>query len=84
MEERSAGMFCVEKVRELFWLTTVPIGRLTAEVWIAVTTWEGTRLKYWSLFGSRRTMNWRVGAPSMETLATPDTRSSAGVSVFCT
>ena len=55
----------MEKVSELFWLMIVPMGVLTAEFVMAVTTCWGTRLKYCSLFGSRSTWNCRVGAPSI-------------------
>ncbi len=79
-----AGVFWVENVNVLLLLAMVPMGMLMAEFVIAATTCEGMRLKYWSLFGSRRTWNWRDGAPSSEMFATPGTSSREGTSVFVT
>ena len=61
-----------------------PMGEFTEEVDIADTTWDGLRPKYCSLSGSSRTWNWREGAPSSCTLATPGINWRLGTRVFCT
>jgi hypothetical protein len=41
IESRSAGVFCVAKVRAVPWVVIVPMGWLKASPTIALTTWVG-------------------------------------------